>query len=147
MFKKVVWATDGSDAADEALDVAERMASEAGGELLAVHCVEMTLPGKGGGRFPVFADEEEMEQKILQQVNELSSRGVRATMRVTRTDAGHAAQAIAEVARDQAGEVIVVGTRGRGPMAGLFLGSVTQRLLHAAPCPVLAVPTRNGHRG
>ncbi len=147
MFKKVVWATDGSDAADEALDVAAQMASDAGGELLAVHCVEMTLPGKGGGRFPVFADEEEMEQKIRRQVDELTGRGVHATMQVTHTDAGHAARAIAEVVRDQAGEVIVVGTRGRGPMAGLFLGSVTQRLLHTAPCPVLAVPVHDGHRG
>jgi nucleotide-binding universal stress UspA family protein len=45
-----------------------------------------------------------------------------------------------DVARDVGADVIVVGTRGRGPLAGLLVGSVTQRLLHVAPCPVLAVP-------
>jgi nucleotide-binding universal stress UspA family protein len=146
MFKKIVWATDGSEAADQALDVATRMASESGGELLAVHCVEMTLPGKASGRYPVFADEQEMEQKIARQVKAVAAHGVPAQMEITRTDAGHAAHAIASVVREQHGEVIVVGTRGRGPIAGLLLGSVTQRLLHTAPCPVLAIPVHDQAR-
>ena len=42
---------------------------------------------------------------------------------------------------DAAGaELIVLGTRGHSPVAGLLLGSVTQRLLHIARRPVLAVP-------
>ena len=43
----------------------------------------------------------------------------------------------------------MVGTRGHTPLGGMLLGSVTQRLLHIAPCPVLAVPANgaggNGH--
>ena len=147
MFKKIIWATDGSEAADEALEVATRLATEAGGEVLAVHCVEMTFPGKASGRYPVFANEDEMEEKIARQVAELAAHGVSAQTQITRTDVGRAAQAIADAARAEHGDVIVVGTRGRGPAAGLLLGSVTQRLLHSSPCPVLAIPVHNGSHG
>ena len=144
MFKKVIWATDGSDAADRALEVAAQLAAEAGGEVLAVHCVEITMPGKGGGRMPVLADEDEVEAKIAKQVKQLAERGVPAHMQLIRADVGNAAHAIAKIAKEHNAGVIVVGTRGRGPIAGLLLGSVTQRLLHTAPCPVLAVPVRKG---
>jgi nucleotide-binding universal stress UspA family protein len=44
-------------------------------------------------------------------------------------------------------DLIVVGTRGHTPISGLLLGGVTQRLLHMAPCPVLAVPPERSADG
>jgi nucleotide-binding universal stress UspA family protein len=50
------------------------------------------------------------------------------------------AKRIAEIAVEVDGDVIVVGTRGHSAFSGAILGSITQRLLHFAHCPVLAVP-------
>lgn len=143
MFKKIVWATDGSDAADQTLPFVKQLAEEGGGELVVVHVEERTLPGKGGGRLPVAANEDELQEKIKQQVQELAGDGVKATLHTGCVSVGGAAQVIAEAARELHGDAIVVGTRGHTPLGGLLLGSVTQRLLHIAPCPVIAVPTRN----
>ena len=50
------------------------------------------------------------------------------------------AKRLANLARDSSADLIVVGTRGRSALVGAIGGSVTQRLLHVAHCPVLAVP-------
>lgn len=143
MFKKVLWATDGSDAADRSLPLARGLAADGNAELLVFHCQELTLPGKGGGAFPVHVNEPELEQKIQGQVDELSAAGVRASLETSRARVGGAAYEVAEAARAHEADVIVVGTRGHTPLAELLLGSVTQRLLHIAPCPVLAVPSNH----
>jgi nucleotide-binding universal stress UspA family protein len=142
-FKNVVWATDGSEAADQALPIATELAAANGGELLVVHCEEFTLPGKGGGRYPRAANEDELLAKIRGQVGELTNNGLRATLHTVGADVGGAAQAIADAAKEQQSDAIVVGTRGRTPVVGLLVGSVTNRLMHMAPCSVVAVPARN----
>ncbi|MGH2856855.1 MAG: universal stress protein [Solirubrobacteraceae bacterium] len=142
MFKKVLWATDGSEAADRALPLARQLAADGNAELVVFHCKELTLPGKGGGAYPMHVDEPELEQKIRAQVDELTAEGVRASLETARARVGGAAHEVAEAARDHEADVIVVGTRGHTPLAELLLGSVTQRLLHISPCPVLAVPAK-----
>jgi nucleotide-binding universal stress UspA family protein len=144
MFKKIIWATDGSESADKALDIAKMLAAPGGGELVAVHCVELTLPGKGGASYPVAANEDDLKSKIERQVGEVSGEGITATLESTRAKVGGAAHAIAAAASAHESDAIVVGTRGHTPIAGLLVGSVTQRLLHISPCPVIAVPTRDG---
>jgi nucleotide-binding universal stress UspA family protein len=57
------------------------------------------------------------------------------------TSGTNAARVVADIAHEDDADVIVVGTRGHSPLVGALVGSVTQRLLHIAPCPVIAVPT------
>ena len=147
MYKNVMWATDGSDAADRALIHAKALAAESQTPLLVVYCKEFTLPGKGGGEFPVHANEDELQAKIERQVAELSTNGTSARLQATRSQVGNAAHVIAEIAEQQGTDLIVVGTRGRTALVGMLLGAVTQRLLHIAPCPVLAVPPAHDRKG
>lgn len=137
MFKKIIWATDGSDAADRALEYAKSLAAADGATLLAVHSIEH-LGGPGSrGAYPIDADEDEHQAKIKKQVEEL---GDKAEFKLVGGGVSSAAHALADVAKEEGADLIVVGTRGHTALGGLLLGSVTQRLLHISPCPVLAVP-------
>lgn len=140
MFNKVVWATDGSDNADLALPYARRLL-DAGGTLIVVHSDEVFVGPRVAG-LDVDPEEGSLKAKVQGQVAQLQQEGidVKAVLDVAR--GGHVPPHIAEVAESEGADVIVVGTRGHTAIAGLLLGSVTQRLLHIAPCPVLAVPNR-----
>jgi nucleotide-binding universal stress UspA family protein len=57
-----------------------------------------------------------------------------------RTGAGDVAPTVIDIAADNSVEMIVLGRRGRGQLAGLLLGSVSQKLVSLAPCAVAVVP-------
>jgi nucleotide-binding universal stress UspA family protein len=144
MFNRVIWATDGSESADRMLATVKALVTaDSGASLTVVHCDEHTLPGKGGGSLPIHADEDTVIQKVERQVAEFSAAGVQAELRVVKASVGGAAHVIADVARSENADVIIVGTRGHTQLGGLLVGSVTNRLLHITPCPVLAIPTRD----
>jgi nucleotide-binding universal stress UspA family protein len=145
MFKTIVWATDGSDAADAALPHVKGLAEGEGHKLVVVHSKEV-MHGRAGG-WPVNADEDELQTKIRGQADELRSPGLDVTLRIETVGAPGAAHVIADTARTFGADVIVVGTRGHTAIGGLLLGSVTQRLLHIATCPVLAVPASRSADG
>jgi nucleotide-binding universal stress UspA family protein len=136
MYTTVIWATDGSDGADAALVEARRLVDPRG-RIVAAHC-DQRLTGRAAA-YPVFADEDDRRIKIREQVRELVQEGFNAELVVRRTH-GQPAEVIANLARETNADVIVCGTRGLRAFAGAFLGSFTQHLLPAAPCPVLAVP-------
>ncbi len=140
MFNKVIWATDGSEHADRELDVARSLVSENRGSLLALHSIEHLVGPGSRGAPSEFADEDDREAKIRQQVADLQAVGIKAEFRLVEGGATGAAHTLARVASEESADLIVAGTRGHTPLAGLLLGSVTQRLLAIAPCPVLVVP-------
>jgi nucleotide-binding universal stress UspA family protein len=137
MTNTIVWATDGSENADRALSVARTLARETGASLVVVHIVQRFATKTG---LAVHADEERVEAKLERVVEELSNEGFDATLKIVNHLGAQPAHEIANVAREVGADLIVAGTHGHAPIAGLLLGSVTLRLLHVAPCPVLAVP-------
>jgi nucleotide-binding universal stress UspA family protein len=138
MFKSIIWATDGSAAADRAMPIVKSLATDSGAEVVVLHTDEL-LVGRGGGQ-SVIPDEEQMRQKIEGQAKELRDAGLNAGSRIVTVATAGTAKTIADSAQELGSDLIVVGTRGHTALAGLLLGGVTQRLLHISPCPVLAVP-------
>jgi nucleotide-binding universal stress UspA family protein len=94
------------------------------------------LAGRG---LSVRADADEIKARIRAHYEDLLRAGVNATLTFDSDLGGNPAQQIADAAREAHADLIVVGTRGHTDIGGLLLGSVTQRLLHEAPCPVLVV--------
>lgn len=140
MFKKVIWATDGSENADRAMSTAVEMAATDGAELHVVHIVEKLLSGRASG-MDAFANEDQMKAKIHAQAESIAREtGLSTTTHVSVGMTDRIGNRIADIADDTGADVIVVGTRGHGALGSLVLGGVTQRLLHVAHCPVLAVP-------
>jgi nucleotide-binding universal stress UspA family protein len=142
MFKKIIWATDGSAPAERALPYAKELARRDGGSLLIVHAVE-TYAGSRAAGLPLYVEEEELQKRTEAQVESLRAEGLDADLKMVMGIGAHAAHAIADAAEEIGADLIVAGTRGHTPLGGLLLGSVTQRLLHIAPCPVMAVPAMN----
>ena len=136
MYTTIIWATDGSAGADLALEEALRLAGLTDARVVAVHA-DRRLSGRASG-WPVLADEDDLRQRIRGQVGLVRADGADIDI-VVRTTRGEPADLVAAIASELGADLIVCGTRGLGVLSGL-LGSFTQRLLHVAPCPVLAVP-------
>jgi nucleotide-binding universal stress UspA family protein len=137
MFETVIWATDGSHNADIALAAAKPLIRENAASLLVVHIVQR-FATEGG--LAVHADEDKVRAKLERLVEELSAEGLAVTLELVDHIGPQPAHEIADAARQAGADLIVMGTRGRAAIPGLLVGSVTLRLLHIAPCPVLAVP-------
>lgn len=139
MFSTIVVALDGSDASERTLPLLRQVASPAGVRVEIVHVREV-LVGRAGG-LPLHANEDELIGRVKARAAELAESGYDVRVHIEKTVGGGPAHVIADVAERCAADVIITGTRGHGPVAGLLLGSVATRLLHLAPCPVLVIPS------
>jgi nucleotide-binding universal stress UspA family protein len=137
MFRTIVLALDGSEGSRRAVPLAVDLATRDQARIVIAH-VEQDVVGKGGG--PIPATEDEIQAEVREQAKALTTQGIETSVEMRSIMLGGPALAIKGIADEVHADLIVVGTRGRSAVTGLLLGSVTQRLLHLASCPVLAVP-------
>lgn len=142
VFNVIVWATDGSQSSEDALSVARGLAEQNEAKLVVVHVDEVAHSRLGA--YDARADEGATEDALRRRTEELEENGISASLETPRRGEGGTANAIADCARAVGADLIVAGTRGHGPVAGVVAGSVAQRLLHVTPCPLLIVP--DSHR-
>ena len=128
---------DGSGS-ERALPAAEKLAAQFDARLVLVHVQERMVAGRGG-RIPTRLDEAERLAHAREVVTRLRAGGFDAELETHRALLQHPAEVIAAAARQHDADAIVLATRGHAPVVGVLASSVAQRLLHAAPCPVLVV--------
>ena len=76
----------------------------------------------------------------METLDDLKRDQLDAQLTILKAHAGNAAQVIDNFARDVSADVVIVGSRGHGPVSALVLGSFTVSLLQIATYPVLVVP-------
>ena len=140
MFKKIILAVDGSECAGRALEMAASLARKDEAAITVVNAYPQVslLVGeaKYKSRVEVYIGlSEELVEKAKQ---ELCAQGV--TSIEKKVLESPASIAIINAATERNADLIVMGSRGRTPVKGLLLGSVSQRVIGMAPCPVLIVP-------
>jgi nucleotide-binding universal stress UspA family protein len=138
MYDRILVAVDHSETSDRALRAARDLAVLSQGEVWVLHLREREMGGKAG---VLMTDETSGEAgaKVAAAVEMLTQAGVKAHGEVRNTIFGYAAREIVGDAREHAAGVIVMGSRGRGDMAGLILGSTAHKVIHLTDRPVLVV--------
>ena len=138
----VLVGVDFSDASRRALEHAIPLCVRLDAELLLLHSWNPTGwipdPEMAAGADDVL---DAAKQLARTRLEDWAARARRAGARVeTRLEAGAASRSITETARTQGPTLVVVGRRGRARLAHVLLGSVSERVVHLACCPVLVVP-------
>ncbi len=135
-------ATDGSESAEQAVAAGVRVARTLGTKAVLVY----VRPSIGQLGEPYYQEKlsEQMAyaRDALDRAQDLARRGAcEADEEVLE---GHPPERVVELARARNAQLIVVGSRGLGAVAGALLGSVSSAIIHRADRPVLVVPTAGG---
>lgn len=138
-FERILLPTDFSEHARHAKDYAVALAREFGAELLVIHVVQLYsyVVDFGMENARQYEAISGTLQKLLDGLlEELAAEPIQVTGRLVQ---GDPTAEIVRVATDEACDLIVMGTHGRGALEHVLLGSVAERVVRKAPCPVLTV--------
>ena len=142
-IRNILVATDFGAASDNALRYGRGLAARFGARLHVLHVtrsISLTAAIYGHAGVP-FAAREEIERGERARTEALLTDEDRRALRAFATTVTDDSPALAVVkyARRHHIDLLVLGTHGRGAFAHLLLGSVAERVVRTAPCPVLTV--------
>jgi nucleotide-binding universal stress UspA family protein len=144
-LNKILVATDFSEPSDAALRYGRELARNFGAALTVVHVVDNTMVHAYGIDSGVLLTDPDMQRQFEADARthvdaaisdddriQLKASGVVLLSRIP-------AAAIVGYAHESGTDLIVMGTHGRGRVAHMLMGSVSERVVQTAPCPVLTV--------
>ena len=147
-LQRIGVAFDGSPQSRVALAWATDLAEKAGATLRLLQVFEPIWIPAGAPGSPTYGYDDiergqlEQLQYKLQEVVEQLPGTVQADSRVLR---GSPARAIAQEAEGL--DLLVIGSRGYGPLRSVLLGGVSHHLVRSAPCPLVVLPRSSAHAG
>jgi len=139
---RILCPTDFSDFSERAYDYGLSLARHYNAELFLLHVVRPVIVGYPEYAIPDSVSDfygelrEQAEEQLREFVKVRAEGGVLARVAV---EEGVVTESILDFARENSVDMIVMGTHGRRGVQRLTLGSVTERVLRKAGCPVLAV--------
>jgi nucleotide-binding universal stress UspA family protein len=137
-MKTILVATDGSEPAGEAIEVAIALAKDTGAALEVLSVRPPRVGGRAGAGAPILEVEELHGPEHIAEAAAQRARdaGVAATAHATH---GDVVDCIAGAATTLGADLLVVGSRGMGSLSGAVLGSVSHALIRKSPVPVTVV--------
>ena len=139
---KILIAVDGSEHANRAIEAVGRMARsslELEATLLSVSPEPIIYSGYSAATIERFEEDQKQQQTgiLAKAAAHARAQGLRLSEPVRAH--GVIAHEILRVARQMQADQIAIGTRGLGTVNSLLMGSVSQRVIHESPVPVLLV--------
>ena len=137
--KHILVPTDFSEYADYALDYAIELAQKLQARLTLLHIIDTTPLGVVEGTAmlpPLYWQELEtgLEQSMEESLKRLDDVGLQGETVIVQ---GVPFQPIIDTAKDKAADLIVMSTHGRTGLTHVLMGSVAEKVVRLAPCPVL----------
>jgi universal stress protein A len=140
-ISRILVPTDFSADASAALDYAQALGRPFGASVCLLHVVENPLAAGVWSSDMYTAEIAGLQINLVrdaaERLQELVPAG--AGWMTTEVRTGPAAREILAVAQERKADLIVMGTRGRTGLAHVLLGSVAERVVRMAPCPVLTL--------
>jgi len=143
-FRKILCPTDFSQPSYEALKVGSELARHFKAQLCVVHVVSLTPIATNPmipTTFDVVAYQKELEASAREQLEEVMKKYVSSELKtcVPIVTSGYAPDEIIRVATERKSDLIVIATRGLTGLRRIVLGSVAERVVRLARCPVLTI--------
>ncbi|HEV2193029.1 MAG TPA: universal stress protein [Nitrosopumilaceae archaeon] len=137
MFSRILVAIDGSESAKKAFEESIYLAQKCNSKLDVVHVVQCELGGDSATTFELIDEFKTNAEKMLDRYKiQAAKNNVLIEIMVTQ---GDPAQVIIDLAKTKRYDLIIMGTRGRSTFQELLIGSVSQKVMHHASCPVMVV--------
>lgn len=143
-MKKILLATDGSESSMHAARVlGDLVASQPEAQVTVLHVAHVPrsyfVTDENGNTVTPEVPMDIMIRRSAEPIlrRTLSALGLPENRVVTEVQVGEPSEEIVDLARLEGYDLIVMGTRGIGAVKELIMGSVSHKVLHTAPCPVL----------